>query len=136
MAATADNFALPNLQSRLPIHMGQGTGLSAYVIGQASGSQRLRSTTQDAVAHPHAECHDGQRQRRRRDRQHLYPPSRPWRARLFYASPPASHRRSFPQTLAATAYGTAGGSQPHNNLMPSLCITFIIALLGIFPSQN
>ena len=38
--------------------------------------------------------------------------------------------------LALAACGVAGGSQPHSNLMPSLCITFIIALQGIFPSQN
>ena len=38
--------------------------------------------------------------------------------------------------MAANSVGTAGGSQPHNNMMPSLCINFVIALQGIFPSRS
>ena len=131
------NFALPNLQSRLAVHQGQGAGLSPYVIGQTGGatvdtinqttmpthSHTLNVTTANASA---AAIASNQL------------PAKPTVANAaFYAVSQSSPAPALqPQTLAATSVGTAGGSQPHTNLMPSLCLTFVIALQGIFPSRN
>jgi microcystin-dependent protein len=55
----------------------------------------------------------------------------------FYANPPQSGQPALiPHALSATMISTVGGSQPHSNLMPTLCISFCIALVGIFPSRN
>lgn len=127
-------FALPNLQSQLPVHQGQGPGLSNYVLGQHGG---VASVTLDQTTTP---LHS-----------HLFNvttanasaaaiasnrlPAKPTVANAaFYATPDSPTLQG--QTLATGSCGTAGGSQPHSNLMPTLCISFIIALQGIFPSQN
>jgi microcystin-dependent protein len=52
------------------------------------------------------------------------------------ASGPAPYSTTVNTTMAPQAVGNAGGSQPHANLQPYLCLKFIVALQGIFPSQN
>jgi microcystin-dependent protein len=132
-------FALPNLQSQLPIHFGQGSGLSNYVQGQTAGTtavtitqstmpqhnHTLNATTADATS---ATMVNG-------DNFNMLPAKPTVTGGLFYANPNANPGIT-PIALAASTAGTTGGSQPHNNLMPSLCITFIIYLQGIFPSRN
>jgi microcystin-dependent protein len=119
-------FALPNLQSRIPIHQGQGVGLSTYVIGQSSGVENVTLTTQQMPQHTHAANADSG----------SGGVSNP--ASSFWASSPNTKQYS-PSTNAAMAVGATsltGGSQPHQNIMPYLAISFIIALQGIFPSRN
>ena len=125
-------FALPNLQSRLPIHQGQGSGLSAYSLGQTSGTQTvtidqttmpqhlhtLNATTADATSASIAS--------------NLLPAKPTAQGGLFYAV----QNNVGLNFVAMAAPATAGGSQPHDNLMPSLCLSFIIYLQGIFPSRN
>ena len=124
-------FRLPNLQSGAD-PLWPRAGLSNYTQGQAGGTETVTLTTTTIPAHSHTvQRHDGQCQRSR-DRQHSAAGRPDGRERGFLRG--AGHRRrSKLQNLAATSVSTAGGSQPHNNLMPSLCINFIIALAGHFP---
>ena len=119
-------FGLPDLQGRIPVHQGQGPGLSNYFIGEKAGVESVTLTTQQMPAHNHA----------------LLASSSPG----YLASPanavPAKHRdhKAFlsaapgPGNLHAQSIGFSGGSQPHYNMPPYTCVSFIISLFGIFPS--
>jgi microcystin-dependent protein len=120
------NFALPNLQSRVPIHQGQGTGLSPYVIGEMSGTETVTLTQQQMPQHGHSALSSGSQA----------DGSRP--AGAVLARTTADIYTAAPDGTAMNPgmIGTAGGSQPHPNLQPFLVINFCIALTGIFPSRN
>jgi microcystin-dependent protein len=119
-------FALPNLQSRVPIHQGDGAGLSPYVIGENGGAETVTLTVAQIPAHTHSaqasSAGSGS--------------SDP--TNNFWASSPAAKQYS-PATnaqMASGAMGQTGGNQPHDNMLPFLVVNFIIALFGIFPSRN
>lgn len=117
-------FALPDLRGRLPLHMGNG-----LTLAQTGGAEQVTLTTQQIPAHSHA---------------------------LLATNSPASSKSPANQVLAQTQaatitpYGTdaplvqlaagsissVGGSQPHSNLQPYLCVDFIISVFGVFPSQT
>jgi microcystin-dependent protein len=118
-------FALPNLQSRIPIHQGQGAGLSSYQVGQAGGTENVTLATQQMPQHNHsatASAGGGV--------------SNP--ANSYWGSSPNTkqYAPSTNATMSANALGVTGGGQPHANVMPYLTISFIIALEGIYPSRN
>lgn len=120
-------FALPDLRGRLPVHMGQGGGLSSRIIGETGGTESVTLTMTQIPAHTHALLGSSSLA------SELSP------AGTVIASPtnidlyrPGSAPVS---ALAANAISPAGGSQPHDNIQPFLCISFIISLFGIFPSQ-
>jgi len=129
------NFALPNLQSRLPVHVGQGPGLSNYVIGQSSGSSSVTVLSTSTPSHSHAFNATTATATSKTIAANLLP-GQPTTSRTFYTQPVTGQPPPVPEALAAQVCGPSGGSQPHSNLMPSLCITFLIALQGIFPSRN
>ena len=128
-------FALPNLQSRVSIHEGQGNGLSVYVLGQSSGSSSVTLTTSAIPSHSHAFNATKTMASTGTIANDLLP-GHPTASRTFYTNPVSGQPDPKLETLAAAVCGPAGGNQPHTNLMPTLCITFIIALQGIFPSRN
>jgi len=128
-------FALPNLQSRLPVHMGQGPGLSPYDIGQAAGSQNVTLLSTEMPSHMHTLNATTNPGTTGTIGNTLLPATATGGA-FFYVKPVSGQPDPVPQVLANQVCGMAGGSQPHSNLMPSLCITFMIALQGIFPSRN
>ncbi len=118
-------FALPDLRGRVPIHHGQGPGLSDYVQGQSGGEESHTLTSQELAAHSHlinanAADHTSNR-----------PGGRALARGGAYDDAPDGHTQLHPQTVAS-----AGGNQPHNNLQPYLVLNFIIALQGIYPSRN
>jgi microcystin-dependent protein len=123
-------FQLPNLQSRVPLHQGQGTGLSPYIIGQNGGNESVTLTTQQMPQHNHTVGTfngpgNGQ-----------HPSGSLLASTTAAAEKPYTSNASDGTTLNTQAVSFAGGSQPHTNLQPYLCITFIIALQGIYPSRN
>jgi microcystin-dependent protein len=121
-------FALPDLRGRIPVCYGQGPGLSNYAIGQASGTESVTLLPTQLPAHTHtAACNSGAGNS-------TTPANNFWAANANTGLPQYVAAQNTP--MAATALATAGGNQPHNNLMPILAITFIIALEGIFPSRN
>ncbi|HEY6942978.1 phage tail protein [Dokdonella sp.] len=120
-------FALPNMAGRLPVHQGQGLGLSNYVIGQAAGTETVTLIAQQMPqhAHPVGAASGGTRS------------SNPMGNMLGSGEADMYTRGTgAPVSLAANAIGTSGGNQPHDNMQPYLCINFVIALEGVFPSRN
>ena len=114
-------FALPNLRGRVPIHAG-----GAHTQGEAGGSTAVTITQQQMPQHLHFLQVSSNSTGTTAD---------PTNAFLGPANggygPPAALTTLHPQSVAAL-----GGSQPHNNMMPYTVLNFIIALQGIFPSQN
>ncbi len=122
-----ETFALPNLQSRIPIHAGQGGGISQnYVLGEMGGVESVTLTTQQIPAHTHPAMGTTNAATTRD----------PVGAAPGQSVPQAYTNRMTPVTASPQAITPAGGSQPHENIQPYLCINFIIALYGIFPQQS
>jgi microcystin-dependent protein len=129
-------FALPNLQSRLSVHQGQGPGLSSYVLGQNGGVPTVTIDQSTTPTHIHS-LNATAANATTATIGNTVLPAQPTAGTPpgFYATSQAGALLDF-KALNPAACSTVGGSQPHTNLMPSLCITFIIALQGIFPSRN
>jgi len=127
-------FGLPDLRGRLPVHQGNGPGLINRSIGAKSGAEWVSLATSQVATHSHelrvsnvaGELNDA---------------GRSWgRPFAFLASSP-NVRLFRPQetstSLSSDAIGLFDGSgQSHANVMPYLCVNFIIALFGIFPSRS
>jgi microcystin-dependent protein len=122
-----ETFNLPNLQSRVPIHMGTGPDGVTYQLAEAAGVESVTLTMQQIPNHTHP---------------------------MMATTAAATTRDPTPNNMVARATGDAyvqaldavplgaqavapqGGSQPHENTQPFLVINFIISLFGIFPSQT
>ena len=121
-------FALPNLQSRVPIHMGTSKEGITYQLAEAAGVEEVTLTVQQIATHSHA---------------------------LLASTAPGAQNNASGQVIAASpsvllfiqdtpdstlnnqnAVSFVGGNQPHSNFQPYLCVNFIISLFGIFPSQT
>ena len=121
-------FALPNLQSRIPLHQGQGAGLSPYTIGQTGGFEAVTLSDQEIPTHSHQpQCFTGGSNSKS-------PVNGIW----AQASNDQPYKGSEAGTvdMSADAIGVAGSSQPHPNLMSYQVLNYIIALEGIYPSQT
>ncbi|MGZ8215218.1 MAG: phage tail protein [Methylosarcina sp.] len=124
-------FALPDLRGRVPLHPGQGPGLSPYILGQSSGVESVTLTANQMPAHSHAIAANS-------NPGEVDSPSGNFAAGIAdpnSGTPLNAFAASANATMNPTVVGAAGGSQPHTNLQPSLCVNFIIALEGIFPSR-
>jgi microcystin-dependent protein len=116
-------FALPDLQGRVAVHRGQGAGLSPYVIGQAGGSENVTLIQTQMPAHTHAAAGSSNAA------DQASPAGGIWAAPLDSqgAAGTGYTKAASNTTLAPTAIGAAGGSQPHTNIQPYLCVNFCIA---------
>jgi microcystin-dependent protein len=120
-------FGLPNLAGRVPVHQGQGSGLSPRQIGELGGVTDVTLTTQQLGGHTHSI----------QGTQNLGNSANPGGQVLATGTNVSMFRVIAPNVpFAAGVVTPVGGSQPHTNLMPYLPITFIISLFGIFPSQT
>jgi microcystin-dependent protein len=122
-----ETFALPNLQSRLPIHVGNGLQL-----GETGGTESETLTVNQIPIHNHPPlC--------RTDNGGSTTPTGSVSASFpdatFYAPPPAVGDPPLPN-MGTGSLSISGGSQPHENMMPYTVVTFIISLFGIFPTQT
>lgn len=121
-----ETFALPNLQSRVPLHCGTGPAGSTYQLGESGGVEQVTLTTSQIPSHSHA----------------LLAADAPATATSPGGSLPAEASKRFyvaPSSLVAAsplAIAPSGGSQPHENVQPFLCVNFIISLFGVFPPPN
>lgn len=125
-------YGLPDLRGRIPIHAGSGPGLSNRRLGSKAGTEKETITVNQLPSHNHT-----------------------WKATTANASnrtPVATpNTNAYAQPLNTQVYsdnisnetgfngsmvGNTGGSRSHTNLQPFLCIHFIIALFGIYPSRN
>jgi microcystin-dependent protein len=117
------NFALPYFQGRAPIHFGNG-----YTLGQAGGETSHTLTLSEMPNHNHAVTFSSAVANTNAVNNNNVVPART--TTPTYAPPNAL------VPMAPNVLSTIGGSQEHNNMQPYLVLNFIIALQGIFPSQN
>lgn len=115
-------FALPDLRGRIPLHQGNG-----FILAETGGAEEITLTVQQIPAHSH-----------------------PLLATMTVANDQAPASNILAQTgtfdgyqstpgavaMATQSVGSVGGSQPHTNFQPYLCVDFIISLFGIFPSPT
>jgi microcystin-dependent protein len=129
-------FALPNLQGSVPVGMGQGPGLSQYVIGQSSGTQTVTLTASQMPVHAHTFNVSTANATSPSPSGHV--PAKPTAANAsaYAVSQSAPYPALAPQAMNPQSCGIVGGSQPHTNMMPTLFISFIIALQGVFPPRS
>ena len=120
------NFALPDMRGRMPMHAGQGPGLTNREQGEPAGAETATLTLAQLPAHSHDLKATNTEANVNSPTANL--PATKQRVAL-YASGPADTTMS-PLTIAQT-----GGSQPHNNMPPYLVVKCIIATEGIFPSR-
>ena len=119
-------FGLPNLQGRVPIHVGSN-GVSTYVEGQIGGAETVTVLTNQIPGHTHppmASASGGTSDT---------PANSVW---ADWTGAQYNNQQPTTAAMRSDAVGPAGGSQPHDNMIPFLAISFVIALEGIFPSQN
>jgi microcystin-dependent protein len=120
-------FALPNMQSRVPVCQGQGPGLSPYAEGQAGGAETVTLAVTQMPGHTHPVKASSS----------AADSSQPGgRALARSASHSYTAKPDTSTVMNADMLGDAGGSQPHENIQPYLAVNFCIALEGIFPSRN
>lgn len=122
-------FALPDLRGRRIVGMGQGPGLQNYNLGQVGGEESVTLTISQLPSHTHlpqASSAPGSA---------AGPGGNFWASQnqvFLYSNAP----NGAVAAMAPAAIGSTGGGQPHNNMPPYLVLNYIIALQGIFPSQN
>lgn len=126
-------FSLPDLQGRVPLHRGQGPGLSNYVLGQVAGVETVTLTTSQIPVHNHqalaisvADAPDPST-----DAIWATPPDA-----MYGGLPPTNTNGAVSGLMSPFALGATGGSQPHENMPPFTAINYSIALEGVFPSRN
>jgi microcystin-dependent protein len=115
-------FALPDLRGRLPLHMGNG-----FILAETGGAEEITLTVSQIPAHSHpllASTSGGT----------LASPGNNLLAESGTINPYIEDVANGNMNVAAVS--TVGGSQPHTNFQPYLCISFIISLFGIFPSPT
>jgi microcystin-dependent protein len=125
-----DTFALPDLRGRVPIHSGEGNGLQDYILGATGGQEVATLTVAQMPAHTHpmllgqSALGDS-----------ANPTGRIWasqsRLEVYSSATPDSMMGG-----GAISPSPSGGGQPYDNRSPYLVVTYIIALEGVFPSQN
>ena len=117
-------FALPDLRSRLPLHFGNG-----FTLAETGGAETITLTVSQIPSHSHSVLVTND---------------------VGNSAAPANKVLAAGSTISTQPYGTdaplaalnsstngsTGGSQPHNNFQPYLCVDFIISLFGVFPSQT
>jgi microcystin-dependent protein len=122
-----ETFNLPNLASRVPIHMGTGPDGTTYQIGEMAGTEQETLTVQQIPIHSHAMLASSSIGTQPTAQGNVL--SKLTNIDLYSGD-------STDTPLNANAVGPSGGSQPHENTQPFLCINFIISLFGVFPSQT
>ncbi len=117
-------FALPDLQSRVPIHFGNG-----FILAETGGAEEITLTVQQIPVHSHPLLGST-------NNSSSTDPTGNVGARVTVAAVFPYGTDAPLQPLSPVAVSSAGGSQPHTNLQPYLTINFIISLFGIFPSPS
>jgi microcystin-dependent protein len=124
-------FALPDLRGRMPVHYGNGPGLSSRPLGEKGGQETVTLTQAQLPSHSHSlQGEDG-----------LGTQNSPVNTILaeleFNGNPIPFYSTTSPtRNMNSNAIGPTGTGQGHNNIMPFQAIYFIIALTGIYPSRN
>ena len=126
-----ETFALPNLQSRVPIHMGMGPGGTSYQMGEVAGAESVTLTTQQIPSHTHQAVGTSNGGALLSPQNGVAAMAASVQAGMLAYNPPPPG-----VSMVASEITPVGGSQPHDNMQPFLCINYIISLYGVFPSQT
>lgn len=122
-------FALPDLRGRVPVHQGQGPGLSNRTIGQLSGTENVTLIPGQLPAHNHVLNATATAASSSNGVAGSLTGAVATGTKIYGSAPGGA-------AMAASALTSTGGNQPHNNMAPFLSVNFIISLFGIFPSQG
>ncbi len=114
-------FALPDLRGRLPVHYGNG-----FTLAETGGVETVTLTVSQIPAHSHPMVANNSVANTPNPGNNLLGLAS--QVSMFFGDPTNQNM--------ANSIGPVGGSQPHDNMMPYLCVNFIISLFGIFPSPN
>ena len=131
------SFGLPDLRGRIPLHAGQGPGLTNYTLGQRGGVEQVTVNLQQLPAHNHTVSVTTNAQSGGGDSSS--PSNAVWAqdgvvgAQPYSSSAPNITMRS---NAVEANVASSGGGQSHENRQPYLTINYIIALVGIFPSRS
>jgi len=115
-------FALPDLRGRIPIHQGNG-----FILAETGGAEEITLTVNQIPAHSHPLLATTNAATTPNPGSALLATG--VISELYWGDPPEANG-------AAQAVASVGGSQPHTNFQPYLCVDFIISLFGIFPSPT
>jgi microcystin-dependent protein len=115
-------FALPDLRGRLPIHQGNG-----FILAETGGAEQITLTSQQIPSHGHSFLAAAAQGNQTAAQGAL--PANSVTITPYLNSPPDT-------AMKAGSVAPTGGSQPHTNFQPYLCVDFIISLFGIFPSPT
>ncbi len=116
-----ETFALPDLRGRLPIHQGNG-----FILAETGGAEEITLTVNQIPAHSHPLLGSTQNATSQTPLNNVTAKST---SNIYKETAPDTN-------MNPAAIGPVGGSQPHTNFQPYLCINFIISLFGIFPSPT
>jgi microcystin-dependent protein len=127
-----ETFGLPNLQGRVPVQAG---GALSYTLGETGGVESVTVTTQQIPVHthaPHIVAGGGGGTANVPANNTVLADSNTTVTNTYVAPMVGASQ----VILNGNSIGVAGGSQPHDNFQPTLCISYIISLFGVFPSQS
>ena len=119
-----ETFALPDLRGRVPIHQGNG-----FILAETGGAEEITLTTQQIPVHTHAFPAVDAGNRGNSTTPGGLLPAESFDVVIYTNEAPLAN-------FNASALSPVGGSQPHTNFQPYLCVDFIISLFGIFPSPT
>jgi microcystin-dependent protein len=128
-------FALPDMRGRMPVHSGQGLGLSPYVLGEVTGVENVTLLANNLPIHNHTVNASTSTSPGRGG-------TNPAGNLLAVTANAGSNNVDIYSggnpgtTMSSQMLGMAGGNAPFSVIQPVLCVNFIIALYGIFPSRN
>lgn len=124
-----NTFGLPDLRGRVPLHQGQGGGLSMRVIGEKAGTETVTLLGNNLPSHNHplqaspsgtgASATPG--------------PTVEFATGVNVSPYISTISGSAPEVMAGATIGSSGGNQPHNNMMPTLIMNYCISLYGEYP---
>ncbi len=123
-------FGLPHLQGRAALGAGRGPGLSDRRLGEVGGEQNVTIDGNQMAAHHHSANANGAVGNSQS------PGGAVWSAAGSGRTPDPAYASAANTNMSANALGQTGGNQPHNNMPPFQAVSFIIALVGVFPPRN
>lgn len=121
-------FGLPDLRGRVPIHAGEGPGLSRRNLGSRGGAENVTLTANNLPPHRHMLQASSDPASEAQPGGNVLAGDIP--VDVYHSSPGPL------QPMHGAAVASVGGSQAHNNIQPFLCIHFIVSLFGIYPSRQ
>jgi len=120
-------FGLPDLRGRIPIHQGTGPGLSPRRLGSKAGAESVTLTTNQMPSHTHDVIVNNAAADQTSPTGHVLAETAP----KTYTDATARQ-----ENMSSSSVTNTGGGRSHANLMPTLCLNYIIALVGIYPSRH